>query len=169
MSPVIAVLCDLGGGERKRRVASTRRDRTSAVLLIAWAFAFSMACSSVPALRVSVPEEFLKDPPGWKSPSGEPEAVRYRRAFEAFWWNCLGVRAREPEAKCPSVCSGTPAAARGCADGASEADRFVTELHREQGDQKAHARLSAWAASRECRDKTENYFPDGPTADVGER
>jgi hypothetical protein len=40
--------------------------------------------------RVIVPKEYRKtpfDPP----PNGEPEPVRYTKAYEAFWWNCVAV------------------------------------------------------------------------------
>ncbi|HZM27331.1 MAG TPA: hypothetical protein VFB89_08235, partial [Gemmatimonadales bacterium] len=50
--------------------------------------------------RVRVPAAYQRDPPGWQSPTGESEAERYSRAYEAFWWNCIMVRADSLDARC---------------------------------------------------------------------
>ena len=54
--------------------------------------------------RINVPTEFRRDPPGWLPPNGEPERVRYRTAYEAFWWNCTILKSRDLEDRSPRLC-----------------------------------------------------------------
>src|SRR5262249_953244 len=75
--------------------------------------------------RVVVPEEFKSST---VAPNGDPERVRYTKAYEAFWWNCVLVRAAQLDARCPMICSGTPAATAGCAAGAGNADEQIERL-----------------------------------------
>jgi hypothetical protein len=79
--------------------------------------------------RVVVPKEYNVtpfDPP----PNGQPEAVRYTVAYEAFWWNCVAVRAADLQGRCPFLASGTPGAAAGADDGAMNADKQIDRLLR---------------------------------------
>jgi hypothetical protein len=130
-------------------------------------FLASVGCASVPSPKVETPAAYLRDPPGWKSPTGESEAERYRRGFHAYWWNCVGVKGLHLEGRCPFVCSGTPGATQGCADGAAQAEEFVAGVIRREGAPVARQRLASWAASRECRNRTKGYFPDGPRSEAG--
>jgi hypothetical protein len=43
--------------------------------------------------RVTVPKEYRKTP--FNPPKGKPESARYKEAYEAFWWNCVAVRAAD--------------------------------------------------------------------------
>ena len=89
---------------------------------------------------------------------------RYTKAYDAYWWNCVFVRAADLSARCPMMCGGTPAAAAGCADGANDADRDIddaTERHREEDVVRYLRSLTERAGARE---KLETYFPDGPAA-----
>jgi len=133
-----------------------------------WAVMFILATGcGVKAIhiapRTDVPREYRTtsfNPP----PNGEPEPVRYRTAYDAYWWNCVFVRAADLSARCPMMCSGTPAAAAGCADGANDADRDIddaTERHREEDVVRYLRSLTERAGARE---KLETYFPDGPAA-----
>jgi hypothetical protein len=47
----------------------------------------SGGCATHPlsiSCQVRVPPKFQQDPPGWISPTGEPESVRYKKSYEAF-------------------------------------------------------------------------------------
>jgi hypothetical protein len=125
----------------------------------------SVACASVPSPEVRVPAEFLRNPEQ-NSPAAESEGERYTRSFLAYWWNCIGAKAGQLEARCPFVCSGTPGAARGCLDGSAQAEQFVADVIHREGPQRARQRLASWASSSECRNRTIPYFPDGPIAEA---
>ena len=98
-------------------------------LLLVCALSFAVVACSIS----QVPDEF-KDPNlefNLTPPNGDPEPVRYSKAHEAFWWNCVMVRAQDLNARCPIICSGTPAAAPGCGEGAIDADDQIEELLRQ--------------------------------------
>jgi hypothetical protein len=117
-----------------------------------WLVAAALGCAPPhPSLRceVDVPPEFGSD----------FDRVRYSSAYEAFWWNCVGVRSQHPDARCPFVCSGTPSAAAGCRDGATAADRGIDELVRSKWSG-AQEYLRSLAAGSEARDKIKPYFGD---------
>src|SRR5258706_10556169 len=71
--------------------------------------------------RVTVLKEYretrLNSPP-----TGKQEQISYIVAYEAFWWNCVAVRAAGLQRRCPFTASGTPAASAGARDGALNAD-----------------------------------------------
>ena len=99
------------------------------------------------------------------SPNGETNAMRYTAAFEAYWWNCVEVKAAILDATCPFACSGNAAAAAGCADGAmgvsSDIDRLLDRFPREQVQQYLRKLAHDPAATA----KTKRLFPDGPRAE----
>jgi hypothetical protein len=111
---------------------------------------------------VRVPAAYQADPPGWKSPTGEPETLRYARAYEAFCWNCLLVKADSLDARCPSSCSGTPAATAGCLDGGVQAEGAVSRALRSHSRESVQRYLKACASEPVVKRKTEPYFPNGP-------
>jgi len=125
----------------------------------------AVGCASHPmqiACQVRVPSQFKKDPPGWMSPTGEPESVRYTESYEAFWWNCVTVKAGSLEGKCPFTCSGTPAATYGCSDGAIDAEKQIRRLLKHHDKMKVQDYLHTVASGQEGKEKIRSYFPDGP-------
>ena len=116
--------------------------------------------------RVVVPDEF-KNPT--LSPNGDPDSVRYTNAYEAFWWNCVMVRANDLSARCPFICSGTPAATSGCADGAGNADEQIDALLKQFSAAKVQAYLRRLGANPRTQERLGGYFRDGPRADDVER
>jgi len=125
----------------------------------------AVGCATHPlsiSCQVRVPVEFQKDPPGWMSPTGEPESVRYRKSYEAFWWNCVMVKAEDSEGRCPSTCSGTPAASYGCSDGAMDVERQIRQLLEDHDMTRVQKYLQSMGASPEAKEKIRPYFPNGP-------
>ena len=114
--------------------------------------------------RVVVPKEFRNSQ---FAPNGDPERIRYTKAYEAFWWNCVMVRAQELNARCPIICSGTPAAARGCGEGANSADDQIQRLLKRFPTSKVRGYLKSLASSPGAWEKLRGYgyFSDGPKAE----
>ena len=97
------------------------------------------------------------------SPNGEANGLRYTTAFRSYCWNCVAVRAQALDAACPITCSGDPAAALGCADGATAAHAGVEALIRQRGTEQARKRLRALASEALAMHKLEPYFKNGPS------
>jgi hypothetical protein len=111
---------------------------------------------------VKVPREYRKttfNPP----PNGQPEPVRYSVAYEAFWWNCVAVRAADLRGRCPFVASGTPAASAGAMDGASNAADQIRRLQRKYAASVVQQYLNTIASQPEAKQKMRSYF-DKPTS-----
>jgi hypothetical protein len=128
----------------------------------------AVACATNPlsiSCQVRVPTEFQQDPPGWISPTGEPESVRYKESYEAFWWNCVMMKAVNLESRCPFTCSGTPAATYGCSDGAIDAERQIKQLLKVHDKMKVKDYLQTVASNQEGKEKIKSYFPDRPRAE----
>ena len=142
------------------------------LLLVCALFFAVVACSnSQPDLvyRAVVPDEF-KDPNleiNLNPPNGDPEPVRYSKAHKAFWWNCVMVRAQDLNARCPIICSGTPAAARGCGEGALDAADQIEDLLRQFPPSQVQSYLKSLASSPGSREKLSGYgyFTEGPKAE----
>jgi hypothetical protein len=135
------------------------------LLLTAGIIVAAVGCASHPleiSRQVRVPGEFRTNPPGWRSPTGEPESVRYTKSYEAFWWNCVMVKAEDFENRCPFTCSGTPAATYGCAEGAEDAERQIRQLLGDNGATKVRKYLQSIAADPRGKVKIRTYFPNGP-------
>jgi hypothetical protein len=96
--------------------------------------------------RVRVPREHASTETA-NTPTGESERDRYKADHEAYWWNCVMVKAERLEARCPVVCSGTPAASDGCTDGATSAERQIARLTNEHGAKKVQAYLRSFAST----------------------
>jgi hypothetical protein len=111
---------------------------------------------------VRVPAAYKADPPGWESPTGESEAQRYTRAYEAFWWNCVMLKANAMDARCPFMCSGTPAATKGCADGGAQAAEAISLALHEHPLVRVQRHLKTLATGPDAKRKTASYFPNGP-------
>jgi hypothetical protein len=144
------------------------RRELALVLAVLMVIATGCGSRSLPmSCQVNVPKEFRTDPPGWRSPTGEPESVRYTRSYEAFWWNCVIVKSEDLDGRCPFTCSGTPAATYGCADGAMDAERRIEELLERYPAKQVQDHLRSMAADSEGRGKIAPYFPSGPRREQG--
>jgi hypothetical protein len=114
--------------------------------------------------QVKVPPQYQKTP-FVVPPSGELEPVRYQKAFEAFWWNCVTVRAETLDTRCPFLCSGTAAATAGCADGAIDAERQIEGLLSKNSRSEVQRYLRALASTQEAKEKIYPYFQETPRAE----
>ena len=140
--------------------------RVTKMLIVALAASSWSACGPRLAQRDEVPTEYRLQPRELIPPqNGEPERVRYRTAYEPFWWNCVIVKSRDLNARCPFVCSGTPAAAGGCADGGTDAENSIAALEKQYGPARAQAYLRVLVTKSKAHDKITPYFPDGPVAE----
>ena len=121
------------------------------------------ACGPRLSPHVRVPAEIRNQPPELTpAPNGQPESVRYRVAYEPFWWNCVIVKSGDLSAHCPTSCSGTPAATLGCADGANEADQAVSALRKRHGDVRTKEYLKTLTEKSNALEKIKPYFLNGP-------
>ena len=124
-------------------------------------------CSSHLSPHIGVPAEYKHQPSAlMPPPNGEPEVVRYRKSYEAFWWNCVIVRSRDVDARCPSACSGTPAAVAGCGQGSGDADTDISALVSRKGSSWTQEYLKAFVQKSDGYEKIRAYFPDGPKAET---
>jgi hypothetical protein len=107
--------------------------------------------------QVVVPEEY-KQTPFNPPPNGEPEPVRYKAAYEAFWWNCVSVRAADLQGRCKFQASGTPAATAGAADGAANADAQINALLQKYSRRAVRKYLRSISSQSEAKEKMLRYF-----------
>jgi hypothetical protein len=91
-------------------------------------------------------------------PNGQPEPVRYTVSYEAFWWNCVAVRAADLQVRCPSQSSGTPAATAGASDGATNADMQIDSLLRKYEKASVQDYLRSIAKQTVAKQKIRPYF-----------
>ena len=114
--------------------------------------------------RVVVPDELKAST---FAPNGDPESVRYTKAYEAFWWNCVMVRAKDLGSCCPRVCNGTAGATSGCTEGATNAGAQIDGLLQHYSAATVQAYLRRLGSSPRARHKLSGYgyFTDGPSAD----
>ena len=115
-------------------------------------------------LRVVVPEDFRNSK---LAPNDEPESLRYTKAYEAFWWNCVMVKARDIHSRCPFTCSGTPAATAGCSQGAADAEDQIVTLLKCFSAPEVQTYLEKLGSTPDARRKLSGYgyFQDGPKAE----
>jgi hypothetical protein len=114
--------------------------------------------------RVVVPKEY-RSTPLKPPPDGESEPARYTVAYEAFWWNCVAVRAADLRGRCPFIASGTPAASAGARDGASNADSQIERLLKTHVSAEVQRYLRSIASASKAKEKMRPYF-DGPTPEA---
>ena len=114
--------------------------------------------------RVSIPNEYQKTP-WYPPPSGEPEPIRYNKSYEAFWWNCVMVKANNLDARCPFTCSGTLAVVAGCVDGGSNADRPIAHLMDKYFRPEVQEYLRSIASTEEAKKKIYPYFQETPQSE----
>jgi hypothetical protein len=100
--------------------------------------------------------------PSEMSPNGETNAVRYQQAYQSYCWNCVAVRAKRLEARCPMICSGNEAATAGCTAGAVAGDASVERLIQAVGRERARTQLRTLAAEAVTRGRLDPYFAKGP-------
>ena len=136
------------------------------VFFVLIALALLASAKDGPSIKcvVKVPREYRKtqfNPP----PNGEPEPVRYTVAYEAFWWNCVAVRAADLRGRCPFLASGTPAASAGAMDGATNAGNQIRRLRRKYPISVIRKYLGTIASQSEAKQKMRHYFGK-PTPEV---
>ena len=107
--------------------------------------------------QVVVPEGYRQTPFN-PPPNGEPEPVRYTTAYEAFWWNCVAVRAANLQGRCPFLASGTPAATAGATDGAMNAGDQINVLLRKYSARAVRNYLRSIASQPAAKEKMRPYF-----------
>jgi hypothetical protein len=78
------------------------------------------------------------------------------------------IKADDLKNRCPCTCSGTPAAAYGCSDGALDAENQINQLLEIYSVKQVQAYLQSIAVSREAKIKIAPYFPKGPQPDAFE-
>jgi len=78
-------------------------------------------------------------------------------AFEAFWWQCIVIRADDLQARCPFAASGTPAAAEGASDGAMNAEAQIDQLLKKHSGSIVQQHLRRLASTDEARKKMRPY------------
>jgi hypothetical protein len=109
----------------------------------------------------AVPAAYGRTVVNASDPTPEAPALRYRLAYESFWWNCVALKADDENAPCPFACSGTAAAAAGCAEGAMDSENMVRDLIRRVGAAKAKDRLHSRVAMPDAQQSIRRYFPSG--------
>ena len=72
------------------------------------------------------------------------------------------LKAEGFENRCPFICSGTPAATYGCAQGTEDAEREIRQLLAHHDVTRVRKYLQSIAASPEGKEKIRLYFPSGP-------
>jgi hypothetical protein len=128
------------------------------------------ACTSgSPRIKpnLTVPTEFQNQP--FEPPTGESERVRYLKAYEAFWYNCITLLSEDISAQCPSTCSGTPATAAGCANGGREAWSQIRASVESYGELRTREELRAIARQLENQAKMAAYFGERPVEEYAPR
>jgi hypothetical protein len=141
--------------------------RANRRFLFAVVFALVPACGKQRidlAPNMEIPREYRETslrPP----PNGEPESTRYKVAYQAFWWNCVFIRADNFSARCPATCSGTPAATAGCVAGADDADDAICKSSNRYGEREVIRYLRSLARRPDSLEKLRAYLPDGPVDD----
>src|SRR5882724_9306425 len=102
--------------------------------------------------RVNVPEKY-RTTPFKVPPNGQAEPVRYKVAYEAFWWNCVTVRGSDLESRCPFTANGTPAASAGAKDGALNAEFQIEVLLKKHSALAVQKYLRSIALNRAAQEK----------------
>src|SRR5207249_3677883 len=72
--------------------------------------------------------------------------------------------AEDSRARCPTICTGSPAATAGCRNGGSEAQREARDFTKTYGHERAREVLRSLAADPEAKFKIGPYF-DGHVAE----
>lgn len=114
--------------------------------------------------KITVPPPYQSrvDSPGF--PGTSPFA-RYSSAYEAFWWNCVAVRAADINARCPFLASGWASESYGASDGAMNADNAIDNLVKKYGAPMVQAYLKKLASPpAKIAAKLDGWFMGRPTA-----
>ena len=141
-----------------------RRTKPATVLLTL-VLGTTAAANHGPTLRcaVKVPQQYQVS--SRETPNGESESVRYTVAYEAYWWNCVAVRAKDLAGRCPFVANGTPGASAGAADGAMNADDQIDGLLKKYPRQTVRVYLRSLADQASAKTKMQPYFSGRPTSE----
>ena len=113
--------------------------------------------------NLKVPAEFEHQ--DFEPPTGESERVRYLKAYQAFWYNCVTLLSEDIDARCPFTCSGTPAESAGCANGGTEAWNQIRDSIESYGEPGTQQVLRLIAALPETKAQMAAYFGEHPAAE----
>ena len=114
---------------------------------------------------VPPPYQSKVDPPGFH---GTSPFARYSQAYQAFWWNCVAVRAVNINARCPWIANGWASEVQGGADGAMNADNAIDNLVKKYGTQAVQVYLEKLASPpSKIAAKLDGWFMGKPTMDTG--
>jgi hypothetical protein len=126
------------------------------------AFAAAACATNAPRLKpdVKVPTVFAYQ--SVEPASGETELVQYRKAYEAFWYNCVALMSEKLDAHCPTTCRGTPASVSGCANGGKDAAARIKDSVATHGEQRTQQMLRSIASETESKAHMAAYFGEHP-------
>lgn len=140
--------------------------RKLGVFLLAASTVTAIAAGNGPHLvfKVVVPPQFQSKvgSPGFP---GTSPFERYSQAYEAFWWNCVAVRAKNINARCPFIANGWASESYGGSDGAMNADNAIDEQIKKYGASRVQAYLKKLASPASAiKEKLHGWFGGQPTA-----
>ena len=122
-----------------------------------------LSCGSALKMQciVAVPPEYKNEITTKNiSPNGESEYVRFKTAYEAYWWKCVENKANDINDRCDLICSGSNGASIGGGQGATDAYNKICELIKIYGQDSVQQYLKKIATSNECRNKIKPYFKE---------
>jgi len=96
---------------------------------------------------------------------GGPKSTAYQIAFEAFWWNCVMVKAANVDDRCPFRCGTTPCESQGCVEGAKDAAYQIKNLLKYYPRPQVQQYLQSLSSTGDAKKKIKPYFQDTPRAD----
>jgi hypothetical protein len=131
-------------------------------LAAVFAFAAAACATNAPRLKpdVKIPTVFADQ--SVEAASGETELVQYRKAYQAFWYNCVALMSEKLDAHCPTTCRGTPASVSGCANGGKDAAAGIRSSVATQGEQRTQQMLRSIASEMESKAHMAAYFGEHP-------
>ena len=91
------------------------------------------------------------------APNGQPESVRYKVAYENYWWACVASKVKSMTSECERICSGTEAATYGCHDGANDAEQMIKQLVLDNGEINAKNALTTLLCSTSHIEQANQY------------
>ena len=148
---------------RGHRMNINRSPNLKAFILAVCVSPWIVGCGPHLAPHARVPSHYQHQPPELvPGPIGQPERIRYRVSYDAFWWNCAIVRSRDLDARCPFMCSGTNAAAAGCRQDSADADDGISALVKRYGRSRTRDYLNSLVLKSNGFEKIKSYFTNGP-------
>ena len=115
-----------------------------ALYLLTFCWSCEASCQVLdPAVRV--PKQYVSSREADRLPNGSLMVDGYTTTYREFWLNCVMVKSRDVSRQCPWLCSGTPAVAAACADGAANATSQIAGMLRRFPRKRVLACLRAYS------------------------